>query len=835
MTTNPLPLRPALADESAHPPADLQVPEAPVRGVIWHFSDLHFRPAPARNVDKGDPVYGPQVTAPEPFSALFEWAKEQKDWRADFLVISGDFVHAGSIESEEERSAADPAAAAARGTARAEAFEQARSFVDSLASAVEGEHPPVIVVCPGNHDVDMAAAERGDEPERLRLFHEMLGKHRHPGKTPTIATRGVCLLSLDTTGLSGRLFDLSERLVGAKRKSRVSVQADAALYDFKEISRALESLGKDTATAVQRGALLGVVVAHHPPSLVPSVWVEVKPYAEPVAAPQAKADLARRGFRVFLHGHKHAAVAQEELMFPANQELQDGVLVLGAAAFNAKGDLDQGFSVIEYLVAPQSGEARLILHPFGLHAGTPTYLRRRRFSLPPQERAPAGTIRLTAVIDEQGDCRLDSEFLEIPLPPNRYGWRGWRPTPRGWTRTFPRHGLADLDVASPPCVWGTSRGVQAEVQVPPALVRRANRRYSIEVSADRTSAGENASFVERVFLQGAYAVSRMHQRRVGGTLSLVPGVGDGWEGLMHGMREPAGRLEILVEMPFALEGDYRVEVEAYVARDGEFVEEPSILDFTPAHRAVNFLARRVLVTIDKPVVGAAYVVRWQLPMEDPANREPSDIPHYQNHRLQAESCRSQLHECTRLVMSEEYRRELMRLIGPVLDQLKQSSRGRAPELRWSLYVPEHGLTDDGPATARNLLVRCLGSHPTPAGWRRWQVGSGVAGRAYALNRVIEEVGPTSARFQRRPARESWLRPEFGVYEPAREANQHAVLYGIPLHVDSRPELVWGVFCLGTWTPQTVLDLNEPFEPGAAKTGLQVLRDALEEFSKSLRP
>jgi hypothetical protein len=821
-------------------PDGLQVPEAPVRGVIWHFSDLHFPPEDINRLDQKGRIRGREIATPEPFAELLEWVRDQKQWRADFLVVSGDFVHARSIvdqekkEKDENEEAADAMPGGAKEpTVRERAFAQAKDFVKSLAAEVAGVLPPVVVVCPGNHDVDMAVASDGPHTDGLSAYRQALGGHVQPGKAPTIALRNACLLALDTTGLTGRLFDLPKALVGpdAEADTRVDIQADAALYDLDEIKQALE--GCENAAAVKRGEMLGIVVAHHPPSAVPSLWVELKPFAETVAAAQAKTYLSRRGFRVFLHGHKHAAVAQEEQVFPANNEMHEGVLVLGAAAFSAKGDSDQGFSVIEYLVAPASGEARLVLHPFGLHGGRPKNLETRRFSLPPQERAPAGTIRLSAVIDEQGDCQLDSEFLEIPTPSRPLvPWGGWRPVPGGSIRSFSRQVLPDLDVPISPKVHGTSPGSHAAVESEKVHEPHDDRSYDIHLRADANC--KYASFMERVFMHGAYSVSRAHQRRVGGTASLIPGVGDGWEGIMHVMREPANRLEIMIDMPFAMEAEYKVGVMAYVFCEGNFVREHSILGFSPVHQAVNPLARRILVRIDSPVVGVAYVVRWQLPEDAPENREPSDIPYYNGHRLLADSLRLKVRECGKMIAAEEFRKRLSGEIGDVLEQLGTSRRGeRRPDLRWSLYVPEHSLLDDDPTRERNVLVPRLSSHGAPdASWRPWEVGKGVAGRAYALNRVIEAVGRTSARYRKPSARESWMLSDVGVYEPVPQGvpHPHSVLYGIPLHAPNRPELIWGVFCIGTWTSQAGLDLNEKLDAKEPGTGLTMLQEALQRFS-----
>ncbi|HET7462571.1 MAG TPA: metallophosphoesterase [Longimicrobium sp.] len=791
--------------------------------MIWHFSDLHFPPDPVA-LGRRNPAGEHDVQiAGDPFEELFDYISDKEQWKGGFLVVSGDFI-AG--------------AAASDAPSRTRAFRQARRFVEKLEQALRKDLPCIVVVCPGNHDVDRTDA-RNPGKDSLRQYKAAFGNHVSPGKKPSIDDNGACLLTLDTTRLCGRVLEVKELLV--KGSKTVQIQFDASLFDRGEIRRALRRLKSSKPTILERvaqGRLLGIVIGHHQPTLTPSVWPELEPFENPSAAAQMKLDLLRQGFQVFLHGHKHTSVAHQEAIFPLNRKPAEGLLVLGAPGFFAAGGEDRGFNVIEYLVSPSAGEARVLLHPHALIQTRPRRLPCRRFDLPPRVGTPAAAIRLTVVIDEQGDCRLDTEYLEIPLPVDQDAshWGGWQLCNRRWVRHFERHVVADLNVTSPQGLLSFPPDVRVERLGAAGAAPDSRHRYSLRVSAPKSTSATHASFVERVFMHGAFAVSQAHQARIAGAASVIPGARKGYEAVMHVMRDPARRLEFVVEMPFPLDVEYEMDVQAYVARDGYFVEDAALFDFSPPHRASNSRAQRLYVAIDSPVVGVAYVVRWKLPADVPVPTGQVHLGGGMDHGDRAERCRRRAYECRRPEISQEIFELLQKHVTGALATLPLHEQDRQ-SLRWSVYVPDRALFGSSDGT-RTRLVPVLASTPIEPEWREWEAGRGMAGRAYAQNRVQEEVGPSSERYRDTPNLEQWLQPAIRAYRPPARGQEHSVLYGIPLRTPDQPTLVWGVFCIGTWREHSAFNLHErasalPAPPGETPTGLRVLEEALDAFSRRL--
>lgn len=812
-------------------PDGLDMPEPPRRGVIWHFSDLHFPPNPVKLGDgraaRRQPV---QVENDTPFEELFDYVSKARQWHGGFLVMSGDFVQA---EKDSDMAS------------RKRAFRQAKRFVDDLTKAMESDPNThcIVVVCPGNHDVDFTIA-RGGGKDPIAAFKSTFAGYVSPGKNPSVVTGGVCMLTLDTTSLCGRMLEIPQTLESGS--PTVLVQFDASLFDRGEVKRALGKLKSSAAAAdvlksIEKGEILGIVVAHHQPSLTPSVWPELKPFENPAAAAQVKQYLAGKGFQIFLHGHKHTSVAHHESTYPLNRKPADGLLVLGAPAFRSGGE-DRGFNVIEYLVSPTAGETRVLLHPHAVIDTRPIPLPPRRFDLPARAAAPAAVVRLTFAINDQGDCRLDTEYVEIPLPVGQdaHEWGGWTLQDHRWVRVFERRVIGDLDVTSRP-MWlhSFSPGVTVTHEVD----GDAPCQRSIRVVAEARPRATHASFVEHVFMNGAFAVSRMHQARIVGTDSLIPGVEGGWEGIMHVAREPARRLEVVVELPFASEVENHVDVRAYEARDGYFVEDPSLFHFSPCHVAANASVQRLLVSVDSPIVGVAYVVRWRLPEDVPAaGGGPAQHAAHADHSAQAERCRRRAYECLNPNVATEIAELLTQHVTDALTSIPLHPSDRQ-SLRWSLYVPDRRLSDMRSAP-RPKLVPVIASSEIGPEWRRWDAGRGVVGRAYALKRVIEEIGPTSERHRESFDDGHWSQPAIRAYEPGAGEHQYSVLYGIPLRAPDQPALTWGIFCIGTWREHSAFDLHAEIDLRAkndgsvdtreeASTGLLILEHALEAFSIKL--
>ncbi|MEW5930347.1 MAG: metallophosphoesterase [Gemmatimonadota bacterium] len=819
-------------------------PKAPLRprtGVIWHLTDLHFPPEPVKITGdhKALPFKKRLFDRSRPFQELIEYANDCGDLRADYLVVSGDFVDAArlrvKVAGRRSRKTTSEQLLE-QGRLRRAAFEQARDFVTELAKAhgLDKKVHERVVVCPGNHDVDWAAAvERPGESlvDFRAVFGSFVSPYSHRPFTLD-ADSGVCILPLDTTPLGGaKFYDIASE----------PVQLDAGAYLPDQVDTALARLRAEFGQpAACPGGLLGFVVAHHPPMVTPTAGIEVKPFEIAIGAGQAKYALHGEGFRVFLNGHKHLGVVHQEHVYPGFSDSAEGVLILSGPAFLSTGGEGRGFTVIEYAVSPDSGEARVRVHPHGFDNYQPRPGTPRLFYVAPRGPAPARELRITERISPSGDSRADYEYREVPLPRDGDG-AGWTDEDGSWTRYFARDEGADQDVASPPRFVGLTPGVlSVDCDLPPDLEQRANRRFSIRVRVDRDAPEDSVSFMERVFSFGAYAVSKSHQRRIAGMPTTCPGLQPGWEAIMHTVHEPVERLEFNVCLPFALVHDYPVEVEAYVHGDtGQLEACRRLLEFTPCRVETNFRAKRLAVSLRYPMVGVTYLVKWELPENDPVVGERTvHDPGYTDGiewaaRFQEEVLRpgtghDEIGEALRELV-EEHLEALYAAGGAVTEDA----------LEWSFFVPER--QGGGPVVkvmGRPKLVPAFANFPRESPrWMSWPAGRGVVGRSFALNTQVQAISPSSSRYSSAPANE-WVDVPMPVYEKKQGSIDHSVLYGLPVVVPGRPDIVWAVFCLGTARKWSKLNLNVmvPSTAGGAPTepaSHSLMKALTDVFSRKL--
>jgi hypothetical protein len=382
-------------------------------------------------------------------------------------------------------------------------------------------------------------------------------------------------------------------------------------------------------------------------------------------------------------------------------------------------------------------------------------------------------------------------------------------------------------------------GVMARAQVPNELGTRANRRFEIIVDVDRNTSLEAVSFVERVFTYGSFAVSKSHQRRVCGLPTVCPGVEKGWEGIIQLLREPAQRLEISILLPFSLNRDYSVELEVYTLDQGAFVPAPRLRMFSPYRIETNFKAKRIFVTIDEPLVGVGYAVKWELPENDPALGEfgvaDRDYQQAIEWAMRFQSKVLRMDEMDHPIIGKA----LAELIdGHLADLMGVGAAVPEDELEWALFVPERKgdkvITEEG----RPLLSPAFANFAsTETRWMSWPAGFGVAGRAFALNTEVEAIRPGSSRYSA-PEGNEWIEPPMPVYEQKDGSLDHSVLYGLPVRVPGRRhEVVWAVLCVGTGREYSGLDLDKPIptEPGGplAPASLVLMKSLTDVFSRKL--
>ncbi|HYH82498.1 MAG TPA: metallophosphoesterase [Longimicrobium sp.] len=812
----------------------------PITGTIWHLTDLHFNPGalPGSPDDKSGAPGGLFET--DVFQKLYEYAAENP---ATVLVASGDFVEATAVRTPDRTAlAAQPASNApnpyadlsAQNTPRRDAFLYAAKFLRTLASKLgiaDEDWATHVVVCPGNHDVDWAVAV-SDPKHSLDSFGTTLNEFLSPmSDVPLVRLEkaGLAILALDTAFLGGTEFH--------RIAKGLPVQVDAAAYALSEITRAVKRLGlSDSDEAVPQG-MLGLVVAHHPPTVTPSATAEVKPFEIPIASAQAKRQLFRKGFRVFMHGHKHIPVTVRESWYLGQEDLAEEVLVVGGGAFGSTGDT--WFTVIRYAVSPLTGEARLRVEAHSYAGYAPRRVGSRLFTVPPRNRSPIGLIRVTERINANGDSRLDYEFCDVPVSEGGRPCPGWKREKGVLVREFERVQAADDDVASPPLVAPlTDNAAIVVVGLDQKMLRVSNRAYRIRVAviADSDAPAQSVSFMERSFVNGTYAVSKYHQRAVAGVPRAVQPLPYGWEGLLHIMREPADRLDMAVHLPFP-SGSTRVELVSVVERDGgELDLAPQLEAFSDPRVERNVNARCIRASVSHPIVGVGYLLRWELPEFTPT----VSLGQMDEGFLDALDVAEEIRKTLLLERDapDSVTAEFRRVMDALFAQLVEADGlSNADQPEWAVFVPQTPIIsrvpdegmDEVPApTLRPAMANFSADDP------RWKAslraGKGIVGRAYALNAQVRYFGPESGKRRRRPANQ-WLDPELPIYVPVAGSLTHSVLYALPLHVPGRaPDVVWGVLCIGTAHKWPKLNLDVPVEPSETAPGPRASNGSLAVMS-----
>lgn len=765
--------------------------QPPLLGVIWHLSDLHLSLTESFGAAdiKAAPHDGRRGDFDtEVFRPLLEFAAKRK---ADWLVVSGDFVDNDSLKRAEHHRPDTPPTR----TAREEVFARAAGLIRELAQALGlGDRlDSRVVVCAGNHDVDRAVA--GEEPEQSRrmLYREMAEFLRPDRDPPYVAESGLTVLALDTAFLGGTFFKPSDSDAEATRY-------DAPAYSCDDIACHIASLSRPKpGVAAETNNTLGVVVAHHPPALTPTARVEVKEFEVAIAGAQAKTALHRAGFRIVLHGHKHMALVHEEHVHLVAESASEAFLVIGARNFaNGEG----GFNIIEYAVSPGSGEARVRVEPYRVGQYVPSGSHSHCFTIASPRLARAAVIRIQETITAVGDSCTDIAFTDIPVPTRDREEGGWTKEGGGWVRHFARMERVDHARASRPNVLSLVQGVTAESVDLPVGHADATRAFNIRVSVEADRHVTHASFVQRTWTNSAYAVSRLHQQRLWGT-------DDRWERLVHYVRDPADRLEFHVTLPFALAGTEDIRVATYVKGDrGVRRRHDAMLRFCSRSVHYNRFTRTVTVTIERPLVGVGYAVEWKLPEGEMSGRNGArKLRFYEHDRQEAAWVGSQLRRTAHNSRCS-YRAHLSRGIEAIIEGLYPANAARrSDEIEWSLFVPIQSVAGDTHPSLWTLYA----SYPdTDPRWiPEWPVRYGVVGRAYALNSTIRG-GTRFSLSSVRPEGAGWAKPDVDVYVPRPGTGRpHSVLYALPIPSPRRPQadLTWAVLCLGTRQPSPALNLD----------------------------
>jgi 3',5'-cyclic AMP phosphodiesterase CpdA len=840
---------------------------SPLCGCIWHMSDLHFDPdeTPGDPDMKREPAAGGQAQWTTDWSRhLREYARR---WRADVLVFSGDFANATSVAEADKRDAeaaapvkesavarflidlglkrparqsetpnsarrkktasgkettrrgqkriqktlqqsATPTSSSFVSSAKRRAFSQARKFILELAEAhdLADAIDKRVVVCAGNQDVTWPSEDSKKDLGSFEEFNDAFEGFLRSGiKNPaaSIPEKGLAIITLNTAYLGGVEF--------TKKGAGTKTREDAASFSMQEIRKALKSLCKSwggrTDDTVPSG-LFGVVVAHHPPSIIPTPNTEVKPYETSIGAAQAKQSLYEAGMRLFLHGHKHVEVAQRESVYKSSFREPRILAVVGATSLFGRDNSTPGFNIIEYAVSPQCGGAWMLITPHSFAENYPHPEPPVRIAIPARVRSAARTVRVVDRISDLGDSRTDIYWHEVPVPSLDKEPMGWSRDGGRALRVFERKFRSPDCHIEGPLVESLVDGVTAtttEVQC------AADGTHSWNITVTARPDVHRASFIERTFRAGAYAVSVNHQRRLWKGDVALPGLPSGYEYLVYLLRDPAERLELFIRLPFRTSEDLSVELRTYRRNEnGSLEPAPEFQKFSDCLVEKALFAKRIRVAITKPVTGIGYAVVWRLPSVGPseARLNPDEKARLTEAERQAEGLREAM-----VTLSEGDRKiEQARLkthLAPVFAAIQSACpEVNEEDIEWALFVPNRRIFPLEAATTPGSsaqLTPQLGSFPAgSAHWTQmWKPGMGIAGRTYAIGKG------TLYRADRGKTEVGWEDTEVDVYIRLPGQDRHTVLYGIPLLHPTRKEgdVVWGCLCIGTYKRFSRLSLD----------------------------
>lgn len=851
-------------------------PSAPVSARFWHISDIHLslkHPPGAADTKTTPQIANRRAFDTDWLDHLCRYATSEP---AHFLVFSGDFIEArevtqGTVETAQAipSDTADPkvsrldslvsfffseqkgksrtdqsASRKVCPTVQAEAFAEAERCIRRLATAhgLESQLSTRVVVCPGNHDSTWPkkVATQGNASPGVAMiphnqpsfdaFNSTFKDYVRPDSGnpySLIAELRVALMVLNTARLGGAEFKDGEGVIK---------QEDAGSFHQTEIKDAFALLGgawEGAPGANLPPQYVGLVVCHHPPSVIPTPTTEIKPYEISIGAGAAKDWLFDVGMRVFLHGHKHVCVVQREAVHKATSSTPHMVAVLGASALLGNGKSTPGFNVVDCTASPICGGVWLKITPHLFIDHTPTSSPEPiRVSLPSRTKSAARLIRLIERISEFGDCRTDTTWHDIPVPRGEHDEQGWTASGRAHKRVFERRHLAPQCHAGYPLARQMVPEVRVHVSRPTSL--RGVHEWTIEVEAE--PGVRSVSLFERTNWAGGYATSVNHQRRVWKAAQPIPDLDPGWEYFIHMMRDPAERLELFVRLPFATNEDLQVELRTYVeTADGRFSSAPEFLEYSSCLIERALFAKRIRVAVTKPVTGVAYAVHWMLPMLSPSDTKLSVGE--RTARAKAEGEAEGLREAM-FGLSEEQRAEMNQLLHSALTPILEELRTSEPELtedkiEWALFVPDQKIWplgipegDEAVVSLRPMLASFEGGSQL---WKQsWLPGYGIAGRAYAVGQLARyrraetTVGPDSG----------WDETAVDLYLALPESRPHSVLYGIPLLHPKREQgdVIWGCLCIGTYVEHAQLDLSRYRREQIDVSLTVLLYNQLVEFS-----
>lgn len=785
----------------------------PRTGRIIHLSDLHLDPDSPPGAAHAK-VRLASNTSSFDTEALDRFVEELDAESADLLFVSGDLVNGPSLLVDANGAALDAASVQAK---RERGMELAAQFIRRLANRLGiSDLKSRVVVVPGNHDVDLAAASKGDDP--LYSFKKFTADFLTPFSVRPFAIDedlGVSILALDNTFMLGRSL---------LTKDGKPINSGAPAFDVKAIGELIKQINAEkkriATTRGDRFEPFGIAISHYPPGAVPTGEADLEFVEISFGAAQAKNALIQAGFGLFSHGHKHTSYVNDEGIYvPGITDHSPRCVVLGAASLTqAPRGSSTGINRIDFATSTRFGGANLLMSAYNLNDFRPTLATPNPWLLHVPSHL-VGTARQAKVlerIDAAGDSRTDISYFGIALPREKKLPALWSFRSNRWTRTFDRFIQVQGMFTGSPQVRELPQKYQVSAKAVDISQTSADggRSWQIEVTA--AADAESVSFTERTWSLNGYALSTEHQLAIfpppRGKKELL-----GYEMLAHTVRDPVEELEFFIRFPYAISpSECEVRIDVTVDRAASSPNQ-SPIDEEPTEDLLRFshfqieqlqFIKRLRVTIQRPLVGVTYWVVWKLPPSEklPVELRFSVLNEEDNRQLEALRKRFLQANNARPDLRLKPSKLLVSLLMPVIEGALIAPK----DSELAIYIPvrnrnERAVPIDGVGFIPRLAVLTATYPKGSALWEKeWSACRGVAGRAFSTGKLAWHFGSGHKHQPAMGTPDDWQLPNVSSYEPYGDRD-HSILFGVPI-LSAHSGAVRAVLCIGSYSNRETFTL-----------------------------
>ncbi len=299
-----------------------------------HFSDIHFGPT---HYFSSLPATGDQI--PEADKPTFEKyvidAIDHDKINPSAIVISGDVTQNGTTSE----------------------FTKAAKSLNAILNHFKDKNieAPVVVICPGNHDVNWAAS-KADPEARYMPFQAYL----------TFRNGLTTANKFDSNVDPERMYEIQTLGVAP---SVVFTSLNSAVVENEADHRGyvgssqLENVTRELNAIKVIGEQLRIAVFHHHLIPVPSIEARIEAEKLMADAPHVKQKLREAGIRIALHGHRHHGHAELSTSDQGSQ-----LLVIGCGSSGVivkeRGEQRLQFNRILVSVTDAGIEVRITVYEF---------------------------------------------------------------------------------------------------------------------------------------------------------------------------------------------------------------------------------------------------------------------------------------------------------------------------------------------------------------------------------------------------------------------------------------------------------------------------------------